>query len=96
MGVVLASLFSIDLPFPIGEAADGHGVPYVPASGEWVDLGAPARPQSQPAFDAGTLQSDALQPTTTVDPSVVPVGDKSQKRPQGRARGVPGSVLPRL
>jgi hypothetical protein len=46
MGAALAGILSVELPVPGGRAGHGQDAvqPYVPASGQWIELGPSALP----------------------------------------------------
>jgi hypothetical protein len=87
MGAVLACVLSVDLPIPAGRAADGQGTaqPYVPASGDWIELGPSAGPEASSRRDP--LTAEILRRAAVAEPSVVPTPQVAQKRPDRRRTG---------
>ncbi|MBO0765708.1 MAG: hypothetical protein J2P50_14125, partial [Hyphomicrobiaceae bacterium] len=86
MGAALACISSVDLPNPTGWAAGGQGAaqPYVPASGDWLELGLSGAPDASPRRDP--LAAEILQHTAAAEPGVEP-RQEAQRRPDGRPAG---------
>lgn len=85
MGAVLACILTIDLPIPTGRvAADGQGAaqPYVPASGNWIELGPSG---DGAAAQPNPLAAEVLQRAAAAEPALAPAHQEQQRAERRRA-----------